>query len=55
MEIKLNNDWLLISGNDNENADYHKDGIPKEGAIPATLPCYTHMYILTTILISTVL
>jgi len=45
MEIKLNNDWLLISGNDNENADYHKDGIPKEGAIPATLPCYTHMYI----------
>jgi len=45
MEIKLNNNWLIISGNDNENADYHTSGIPKENAISAQLPCYTHMYI----------
>lgn len=45
MEIKLNNEWLIISGNDNENADYHISGIPKENTVTAQLPCFTHMYI----------
>jgi len=41
----LNESWLLIDGNNADNPDFHKNGIPKENAVEALLPCYTHMYI----------
>ena len=41
----LNKDWLLISGNEMEDMDFHKTGIPTDGAVKAQLPCFTHMYI----------
>lgn len=45
MEMKLNKNWMLISGNKDENSDYHASGIPKNDAISVQLPCYTHMYL----------
>ena len=45
MEFKLNDNWFVISGNNNEKASYHESGILKENAVKATLPCFTHMYI----------
>jgi len=45
MEFKLNDNWLIISGNDDENISYHESGILKENAVSAKLPCFTHMYI----------
>lgn len=45
MELKLNDNWLIISGNDDENTSYHESGILKENAVSAKLPCFTHMYI----------
>lgn len=44
MELKINDSWLLISGN-NDNTNYHQTPINKENAFVAQLPCYTHMYI----------
>ncbi len=43
MEFKINNDCLLISGN-NDTTDYHTQDIPKDKAYIATLPCFTLMY-----------
>ena len=44
MERKLNDNWLLISGN-NSNINYHETNIAAEDGIKVQLPCYTHMYI----------
>ena len=41
----LNKDWLIISGNGMEDAEFHTTGIPTDNAVKAELPCYTHMYI----------
>ena len=43
MKIKINDNWKLISGNDNVT-NYHFFDLP-EDAVIANLPCYTHMYI----------
>ena len=44
MELKINDNWLLISGND-DSTNYHKTNISPDKAHNVSLPCLTHMYI----------
>ncbi|MBR6771959.1 MAG: hypothetical protein IKM29_01060 [Clostridia bacterium] len=43
--ITLNDSWLLIDGNTNDDPNFHINGIPAENAVITNLPAYVHMYI----------
>ena len=43
--LPLNENWLLSDGNTADSPEFHKNGIPRENAVSATLPSFTHMYI----------
>ncbi|MBR4942288.1 MAG: hypothetical protein IKZ19_09855, partial [Clostridia bacterium] len=43
--MTLNDNWLLIDGNIADDPGFHCRGIPRENALTAQLPCFTHMYI----------
>ena len=43
--FQLNSGWLLTDGNVSDSPEFHTNGIPRENAVNADLPCMTHMYI----------
>lgn len=44
MKVDLNDNWLLLDGN-GEEQNYHVIALPIQKAVTAQLPCFTHMYI----------
>lgn len=43
--FELSKGWLLTDGNVSDSPEFHANGIPRENAVNADLPCMTHMYI----------
>ena len=45
MVLPLHEHWYIIDGNRQDSPDFHLNGIPREHAAEACVPCYTHMVI----------